>query len=153
MRLQPLVTGNIASYDWTPDNRLESTGMADPVASPAGTTTYQLEVVTIDGCRGTAREKVGVYYDVRLPLAFTPNGDGHNDLFRVPAQSLVTVKQLSVYNRLGLMVFSTTNTGEGWDGNYHGVPQPPGVYVWSVEYINPLTRRSEQKKGTVVLIR
>jgi gliding motility-associated-like protein len=153
LRLQPLVIGDIANYNWTPVKGLEDAGMVDPMASPAGTTTYHLEVVSVDGCRASAQEAVEVYYDVRLPLAFTPNGDGHNDLFRVPQQSPVTVKQLSVYNRLGQRVFSTTNTGEGWDGNYHGSPQPSGVYVWWVEYINPLTRRSERKKGTVILIR
>jgi gliding motility-associated-like protein len=153
IRLQPIVTGDINSYHWTPANSVEDPGMADPMVSPVGTTSYHLQVISVDGCRASSQEKVEVYYNVRLPLAFTPNGDGHNDFFRVPPNIPVTVKQLSVYNRLGQMIFSTNNTSEGWDGTYHGSPQAAGVYVWWVEYINPVTRHTERKNGTVILIR
>jgi len=45
------------------------------------------------------------------------------------------------------------NAGVGWDGRTNGVAQPTGVYVWDVEFDDPVTRRVERKKGTVVLIR
>jgi len=109
--------------------------------------------VTTDGCKASASEIVDVFYDVRMPGAFTPNGDGVNDLFRVPPSVPVTVRQLAVYNRMGLLVFYTTNGSLGWDGNYNGHPQPSGVYVWYVEYNDPLTKKVAMKKGTVVLVR
>jgi len=151
--LSPVITGNIASYQWTPGSYLDNSGVADPVATPLGTTTYQLQVVTTDGCKASASEVVGVFYSVQMPGAFTPNGDGRNDLFRVPPLVPITIRFLAVYNREGMLLFSTANKGVGWDGTYNGHPQPTGVYVWQMEYENPLTRRTEFVKGTVVLVR
>ena len=153
IRLQPVITGNIASWTWTPATGLDDPIVADPLAAPVGNTDYALTVITTNGCVGTASEKVEVYYDVRMPAAFTPNGDGRNDVFRVPPSFPVTINRLAVYNRQGAMLFYTTNVANGWDGTYNGQPQPAGVYVWAVEYNNPLTKRVGEKKGTVVLVR
>lgn len=57
-----------------------------------------------------------------------------------------------MFNRNGLLVYTTANMNEGWDGRYAGVDQPGAVYVWVVEAI---TRDNKKivKKGTVALIR
>jgi gliding motility-associated-like protein len=151
VQLNPLVTGDIADFSWMPT--IEGANSMTPVVEPVSTTAYTLSVVTTDGCKASATEKVEVFYDVRLPAAFTPNGDGHNDVFRVPPGIPVTIRQMAVYNRQGLMVFYTNNVGQGWDGRYNGQAQPAGVYVWFVEYNNPLTGKVGEKQGTVVLVR
>jgi gliding motility-associated-like protein len=153
IRLSPVVSGDITEYLWTPAAGLDNTFVAEPVATPVSTSAYRLSVVTVDGCTASAVEVVEVYYDVRMPSAFTPNGDGHNDVFRVPPSYPVTLKRLAVYDRKGMLVFNTGNTGEGWDGNFNGHRQPAGVYVWWLEFNNPLTKHVESRKGTVVLVR
>ena len=153
IRLAPVLSGDITQYQWGPAVGLDDPTIAGPLAGPVSTTTYQLEVVTEEGCRATASERVQVYYDVEMPGAFTPNGDGHNDIFRVPPSIPVNVRRLTVYNRLGVMVFATSNVSKGWDGSLGGKTEPAGVYVWVIEYDNPLTKRVEMKKGTVVLVR
>lgn len=153
VQLSPVVTGDIAGFTWTPLTGIEDAGSMAPVVKPVGTTDYTLSVVTADGCKASASERVEVFYDVRLPAAFTPNGDGHNDVFRVPPSIPVVIKRFAVYNRAGGLVFYTTNAGEGWDGSYRGHPQPAGVYVWLVEYDDPVTRAVGEKQGTVVLVR
>ncbi len=153
VQLDPAVTGNIASFSWTPTNGIEDANSMTPVVKPVSTTAYTLSVVTADGCKASATEKVEVFYDVRLPAAFTPNGDGHNDVFRVPPSIPVTIRRFAVYNREGLLVFYTSNVALGWDGTYDGRPQPAGTYVWFVEYNDPLTKRVGEKQGTVILIR
>ena len=153
IRLAPVLSGDIAKYQWSPMTGLDDPTVSGPLASPVSTTTYQLEVVTVEGCRAMAFEKIRVYYDVEMPGAFSPNGDGHNDVFRVPPSIPVNVRRLAVYNRQGAMVFETANAGLGWDGAVNGKMQPAGVYVWVIEYDNPLTKRVEMKKGTVVLVR
>ncbi len=153
IRLTPVVSGDIAGYAWTPAAGLDNAFVAEPVAAPVSTTAYRLAVVTVDGCTASAVEVVEVYYDVRMPSAFTPNGDGRNDVFRIPPAYPVTLRRLAVYDRNGVLVFNTENTGEGWDGNLNGRRQPEGVYVWWLEFNNPLTKRVEARKGTVVLIR
>jgi len=153
IQLTPVVTGSLASWTWTPVTGLDDPMVLQPTARPVGNTAYTLTVTTTDGCSASATEKVNVFYDLQLPAGFTPNGDGRNDLFRIPPQIPVTIKKFAVYNRQGAMVFYTTNAGVGWDGSFDGRPQPAGVYVWYVEYNNPLTRKVGEKQGTVVLVR
>ncbi|HEX9513578.1 MAG TPA: gliding motility-associated C-terminal domain-containing protein [Puia sp.] len=153
IRLDPLITGQVLFYQWSPVSWLDLPGSPDPVASPITTTTYQLKVTTGNGCTASAKETVGVYYDLLMPGAFTPNGDGRNDLFRVPPSVPVSVIRFEVYNRWGGLVFTTSNSSIGWDGRSGGKPQPAGVYVWMIEYLNPLTKKPARKNGTVELVR
>ena len=86
-----------------------------------------------------------------IPNAFTPNGDGINDVFRVPPELPIKVIRFSVFDRWGHVVFSTTGNGTGWDGTCNGKESPPGTYVY---YIKGVVGTKERiMKGVVVLIR
>ena len=86
-----------------------------------------------------------------VPNAFTPNGDGKNELFTVVAPDLRN-PELRIYDRWGELLYQTLNIDEGWDGTFKGSPVPEGVYVFVVTGIgtegDPLTR-----SGTVTVIR
>jgi gliding motility-associated-like protein len=153
LTLNPTITGQIASYEWDPGNSLNNPTIADPVASPQYTTTYALTVLNVLGCSATAKELVVVFYGLHMPTAFTPNGDGHNDIFMVPPSLHVTITQFKVFNRWGQMVFSTSDAGQGWDGTLNGRDQPVGAYTWEVEYFDPLLKKYMAQKGTVTLMR
>ncbi len=87
-----------------------------------------------------------------MPSAFTPNGDGLNDIFRVKYPFPVSKFDLAVYNRWGQKVFETINIGAGWDGTLKGITQPSGTYVWIISFTD--TQNTKQTlNGTVVLIR
>jgi len=126
IRLAPVLSGDITQYQWSPVVGLDDPTVSGPLARPVSTTTYQLDVVTAEGCRARGAEKVNVYYDVQMPGAFSPNGDGHNDLFRVPPSIPVNVRRLAVYNRQGAMVFETADVSRGWDGSLGGNTQAGG---------------------------
>jgi gliding motility-associated-like protein len=153
LQLTPLISGDIASYSWRPATGLDDTAIADPIATPVGTTTYRLTALTTNGCAASASEEVQVFYQLVMPAAFTPNGDGRNDLFRVPPSISVVVNRLAVYDRIGACMYSAEGSGAAWDGRLDGRMQPAGVYVWYLEYVNPLTNKTEMAKGTVVLVR
>jgi gliding motility-associated-like protein len=153
VQLTPLISGDIGSYSWNPATGLDDPAIVDPIATPVGTTTYRLTAVTTNGCAASATEEVQVFYPLVMPAAFTPNGDGRNDVFRVPPSIAVVVNRLAVYDRLGACMYSGEGSGAAWDGRFDGRPQPAGVYVWYLEYVNPLTNRSEMAKGAVVMVR
>jgi gliding motility-associated-like protein len=151
--LDPVVTGSYDNLQWTPATALDEPDILQPTASPRETTVYQLTVRNSNGCSATAYEKVRVFYDLQMPSGFTPNGDGHNDLFRVPPVLGLTIGHFSVFNRWGSLVFSTANSSDGWDGRLGGQDQPSGTYVWMVQYYNPISKTQVMKTGTVELIR
>ncbi|MBC7864016.1 MAG: gliding motility-associated C-terminal domain-containing protein, partial [Bacteroidia bacterium] len=116
-----------------------------------GLYTVSLVVMDQNGCVDTAAHDILVALLPVLPTAFTPNGDGNNDVFIVrggPFKSLL----FKVYNNWGELLFETTDQTLGWNGLYKDVEQPMGVYVWTVE-VEIAEGRSIKKSGDVTLIR
>jgi gliding motility-associated-like protein len=156
--LGPQVTGDVNWYSWSPGTGLSDSTIPDPVASPAITTLYTLTVKSAEGCMASATIKVGVYGNLRVPNAFTPNGDGRNDVFYVlggpPGSS---IEDLWVYNRWGQKIFQAHDAvpgdpGFGWNGMYNGAPASAGVYVYSLTMRYSDGTR-QQLQGTVLLVR
>lgn len=142
-------------YEWYPAEGLSNPRISNPVAVPSRTTTYQVKVTNGQGC--SSIDSVTVKFDASglerlyIPSAFTPNRDGKNDCFGVRRWGAVKDFSLSVYNRWGEKVFSTTNSSDCWDGRYKGVDQPAGVFVY---LISGTTVCGEiNKKGLVTLVR
>ena len=153
IRLAPTVTGTIASYQWTPSTGLDNPSVANPVASPAHSSTYELEVTTTDGCDGSDKITIEVFYGLHMPNAFTPNNDGKNDVFRIPLSYPVKLNSFSIYNRWGNKVFTTSDVSQGWDGSWNHQLQPSGTYVWEIDYFDIISGKTAHNSGTVVLIR
>ena len=108
IQLDPSVTGDIVSYNWTPPTGLSDSTLADPVAAPAETTVYTLTVTSEGGCKASGEVTVNVYTPLTVPNAFTPNGDGHNDVFYVLAgPEGIRISELNVYDRWGQCVSGT----------------------------------------------
>ena len=151
--LEATVTGPVTNYQWTPAAALDNPSAAAPVATPENTTTYQLIVSTDANCTASGKVTVGVNQGLKMPNAFTPNGDGKNDLFRIPPSAPLKINAFTVYDRRGMRVFYTSNSTAGWDGTFGGKPLPVGTYVWMIEYEDLLLKKPAQARGTVILIR
>ena len=143
-------------YLWSPATNLSSAIVYNPVATPQTTTIYKAKVTTSKGCVAEGSIELKVITDnvdggYLLPSAFTPNFDGKNDCFGVKAWGQVSNLQFTIFDRWGHLLFSTTDPSRCWDGNYNGVAQSTGGYVFSISAVTvcgPVLR-----KGTVVLIR
>ncbi len=102
----------------------------------------------------TKRVSVGGKRD-RFPNAFTPNGDGANDVFKPVFGCVPVSMHFQIYNRWGQQVFETREVGAGWDGTIEGIDATSDVYVWLLEYAvennGALVEWSE--KGDVSLLR
>lgn len=149
--LQPIVPGEKITYAWYQGDKLISSFQSINVA-PSVTTTY---VATCTLCGGQQfTDSVTVYVIPYIPTAFTPNGDGLNDEFRItgiPAGS-ITRFNLGIYNRWGEVVFSTTDINQPWDGTMNGEPCPTGNYVWVIWYEDNSKIR-QTNKGEVMIVR
>ncbi len=139
------------TFVWTPAGSVYPDNILNPVVAPEKTTTYYFTVISTDGCLATDSVTIHVT-NAFLPNAFSPNGDGNNDLFKLAIQDeRVKLKDFSVYNRYGQRVFYTKNVLEGWDGAYNGNKADMGVYFYLVRY--KIGARDYSLKGDVTLIR
>ena len=90
---------------------------------------------------------------IMMPLAFTPNSDGINDVYRVPFQNKDLFVGLHIYNRYGQLIFSSSDQYKGWNGTVRNISQPSGsVFIYEV-IMKGLSGNLLTQNGTFVLIR
>lgn len=99
-------------------------------------------------CRTVSSEASGV---ADIPTAFTPNGDGNNDILYVKGFGISTM-DLRIFNRWGELVFESTDQKKGWDGTYHTRPQEMEVYVYTLS-VQFEDATSLYKEGNITLLR
>lgn len=156
-QLQLTASGGIR-YNWSPETGLSNPSIANPVATiDAGLDSikYRVRVADANGCYAEDAILIRIFAtgpDILVPSAFTPNGDGKNDVLRPLTPGISTLRYFRVYNRWGQLLFTTSELGKGWDGNYKSAPQPSATYVFSAEGID-YTGKTVRRKGTAVLIR
>jgi gliding motility-associated-like protein len=151
---QELVIGDSLNRSNPAASWVWSTGETTPLIKVVAPGTYYVKA-KINGCSTSDTIIVANDCYMNLPNVFTPNGDGVNDYF-YPRQYLtrgLTSFNMSIYNRWGQVVFTTTSIeGRGWDGKFNDVPQPQGVFV----YVIDATFKDGQKEhhqGNVTLMR
>ncbi|MEQ9297527.1 MAG: gliding motility-associated C-terminal domain-containing protein [Cyclobacteriaceae bacterium] len=86
-----------------------------------------------------------------FPNAFTPDGDGLNDIF-IPVGANISTYEIMIFNRWGEIIFQSDQLDRGWDGIYQGRKAPPGAYTFKVRFGNEESGKSSQS-GTFVLLR
>jgi gliding motility-associated-like protein len=140
-------------YTWSPSTGLDNPFIQDPVATLTNDITYVLIASSALGCAtaDTLHLKVVKGPEIYVPSAFTPNGDGRNDRFKIIPVG-ITELSFTIVNRWGQIVYSSKNAGNGWDGTFKGVSQAPGTYVWTVQ-AKTIDNLVLNKQGTLVLIR
>ena len=86
-----------------------------------------------------------------IPNAFSPNGDGINDVFRIQGFGIAHM-DMRIFNRWGQLIFESKDVNEGWDGRYKGVLQPVDVYAYaiSVAFTDGTTTT---RTGSITLLR
>jgi gliding motility-associated-like protein len=141
-------------YSWTPVLYLSNSSIANPVASPPTTMSYRLEISNDNGCVDYDSVLIKVFKDpdIYVPTAFTPNGDGRNDLFYVYPVGF-TLDKLQIFDRWGNLIFITSDPNHGWDGTFNGRRLNAGTFVWIATGKNKKSGHPALKKGTVTLVR
>ncbi|MEI2747375.1 MAG: gliding motility-associated C-terminal domain-containing protein [Ferruginibacter sp.] len=143
------------TYQWFPGfPLLNNSGIANPTATLTEDTRFILMVKDEIGCKAfdTVFLRVLRGPTFYIPNAFSPNGDGLNDVFRPTPVGIDRIEYFRIFNRFGEKVFETSEINKGWDGSYKGIRQPLGGYVWMLKGVD---RKGDVKvlKGNVLLVR
>lgn len=146
------------TYSWHPTDGLDNPNIKNPVARPKETTEYCVTVIDDTGCEATMCVTVVVRESpcqppyIFLPNAFSPNGDGNNDVLFLRGEAITDMK-LIIYNRWGEEVFMSTDKNIGWDGtDKNGRIMPTDVYGYHFQARCGDEDRYEEK-GNVSLMR
>ena len=143
------VYGNNLTYLWTPPTYLNNDTDSIPVTTPLGDITYRLNLTGIGGCIVTDTIFIKLLLAPIVPNAFTPNGDGINDRWRIQYLESYPGATVDVYNRYGQAVFSSEGYDVDWDGTVNGKALPIGTYYY---VINPKNGR-KIIAGSITIIR
>lgn len=149
-RLQPIITpvGTVIdSFIWTPADYLSSDTVGAPIVFPLESLEYTLQVVDENGCTafGSIFVELDANRNIYIPNAFSPNGDGINDEFRVyPCTGVTAINNVSIYDRWGNQVFQRSGidvrSGQFcsgglplWEGDARGEDMNKGVFVYVIQ--------------------
>jgi len=137
-------------YYWTPSDYLDDPASLHPKASPPSDMVYTLHAESNNQCTTTSDEVfVKVFKKLVIPNAFSPNGDGINDVWNIEALAFYPQSDIKVYSRYGALIFSETGYLKPWDGKLNGKDLQPGVYYY---IISPKPRlKPEVYRGWVVI--
>ena len=158
--LKASISPDATSFRWTPATGLSCTDCLTPVAAPRQTIMYTLEASNDGGCLSRDMVSVHVFCDnsnLFIPNTFSPNSDGHNDVFYPRGKGVFSIRAFRVFNRWGDLVFERTNfqpndMSAGWNGLHKGRMAPPDVYIYTLEVVCT-NNTIFNEKGNVTLIR
>lgn len=143
------VYGTNLIYQWTPSLYLNSDTDSIPKTTPLGDITYRLNLTGIGGCTVTDTLFVKLLLAPIIPNAFSPNGDGIHDRWRIQYLESYPGATVDVYDRYGMLVFNSIEYAVDWDGTRNGKPLPIGTYYY---VINPKNGR-KIITGSVTIIK
>jgi gliding motility-associated-like protein len=142
-----------ARYTWSPPEGLSCSDCPAPEVSPVVSTTYTLQAESPAGCLVEQTVEVSVVPRRRIyaPTAFSPNGDGRNDVFQLfPGPEVMQITTMEVYHRWGGLAYRGT---AGWDGRAEdGQAAEAGLYAWHARALL-IDGQEVELSGEVQLVR
>ncbi len=150
-------TTNIAlpyTVKYSPQDGIIASNNQSLIVKPSKTTTYKILITDANGC-GKEIEvliRVNEVLEIQIPNAFSPDGDGQNDVFRLVLQGAEPkYSKFQIWNRFGQLIYNNAAKPE-WDGTFDGLLQTPDVFAYVIEYVD-LDGKNQILKGQVTLLR
>jgi gliding motility-associated-like protein len=150
---------NVTSWVWSCSDTSIFTGQnPSHVFSSEGTYFLTLSATTDSGCVATYSDTISVtpcddnqIFPPTAPQAFTPDGDGNNDVFIIRGGPFLEY-ELRIFNEWGNEIFKSNDQNYGWDGTYKNKKQPLGPYVWTYRIV---TMNSDEynERGEVTILK
>ncbi|CAG0998980.1 MAG: PKD domain-containing protein [Bacteroidetes bacterium] len=126
-------------YNWALDGKMFYSGASGKtILRTKGNYSLTLTVTDKNNCKASKTQIVNISKDfsVFAPNAFTPNGDGINDVFIPEALNVYDVEfTMTILDNQNKTVFVSTNANKAWNGKFHNIGNPleEGSYFWIVE--------------------
>ena len=141
-----IFAGNHSNYLWQ-DGSIGNSFLVEDYG------TYHVTVENENGCSATDSILISsnCTIDLFVPNAFSPNGDGYNDIFLAYGVEVVEFN-LKIFDRWGAFLFESNDIQQGWDGYFKGRKKQVGIYVYLIE-ATFLRGEKIRKKGDITLIR
>jgi gliding motility-associated-like protein len=141
--LNPEISADVTRVIWTPTSAIFRNTYPGLTVKPTQTTDYVIEVENAGGCiaRDQVRVSVGIAKaNVFMPNAFSPNGDGINDVFYPRGTGIYKVRSMRIFNRWGEVVFekgsfNANDINSGWNGRNKGKLLNPDTYIYTLDII------------------
>ncbi len=145
---------NAVDFVWSPIAPLNNPFISNPLAILNNDTYFYVHITDAIGCMDDDTILIKVYEGPTyyLPNAFTPDGNGVNDIFFPTPVGIRSTEYFRVFDRYGALMYETRQWLQGWDGKLKGKPAAMGTYVWMIKGID-LNGSVVEMKGTVILIR
>lgn len=138
-------------YAWFPKEKSSCDTCQQTTVSINKDEEFYCIVSNRNGCTDTCFYTIELPFDMFIPTAFTPNGDGMNDQFEIKGKNL-EVQGIEVYDRWGNEVYKCKDCSF-WDGKKDNENAPSGIYAYTIKYKNLKTGTVERKSGAVNLMR
>lgn len=141
----------VTTFTWKPTTGLSAANIANPIANPTETTTYEVTGFTANGCIRSSKVTITVIDEkvVQPAGVISPNGDGINDTWTIPNIDKFSEAKIEIYNRWGQRLLVFENYKNDWDGTYQGRPLPIGTYY----YILTLPKENKVLSGDINILR
>lgn len=143
-------------YSWSPTDSLSCVDCPNPFADPQQNTMYTLTITDPNGCfvsQSNFYVEVLPLSSVDVPTAFTPNGDGVNDVVYVGGWGIKKLIEFNIYDRWGELIFTSDDINVGWDGFYKGALQNMDSYAYTVKAETFIDAEPQTLQGFIKLIR
>jgi gliding motility-associated-like protein len=127
-------SGEVVSWQWEYEGEVISNdNLANLTPIVYDDIEITLTVQALNGCIDSITKIIPMNSRdlLYVPNAFTPNGDGINDLF-FPVDLLGIVHEMEIYDRWGELVWKLDLNSKSWDGKYNGELVPNGIYTWQI---------------------
>lgn len=156
------VNGPITYYHWEFGDGFDYVNDTSSLKNPSHDFNYAsvypvtLIETNIHGCTDTITKNLTVIEDFALyiPNAFSPNGDGLNDVFQPKGMGFkMDSYELLIYDRWGNLIFKSNDVNKGWDGTLKGTAVQNDVYVYKIKCITTSHSARKEKSGHVTLIK
>jgi gliding motility-associated-like protein len=149
----PLYAASANSYSWSPGLVLSDSTIQNPICNATVTTNFVLTTTDAAGCQDYDTIQMRVYDPgFAMPTAFSPDGDGFNDLLIPYYKGIETLYEFKIFNRWGELIFYTKDIAQGWNGYFNDKPQPMSTYVYYVK-AKTFEKEDVELTGNVTLVR